>query len=330
MKQHISLSGQFRIVKKSSDNQVLFDSGVLNNLLLDTGLDYFGLNHSNNIMRYLGVGTGNSVPTETQTKLDKIVAVGMETNTTFKNDYDPARDGEYYTPSRTSKYIFRGLNNINIAELGLVKDSNVSEDNTAYTRALIKDDSGRPLVITVLQGEVLEVYYTLKMVYRLQEKETRIALSDGRGGTRGFVKSNIKLAGVGGTNIGGSANYGFIVGFPLIPSSLGNNPVGIWEEPTLGTFQATPTGKLAMYLMNGGRVYTGQKDYVSKSYKKNLYMEISEDYNIPKLGALIFYSTMGFYQISFANESDNSPIDKNRTRTFRVELEISWGRDNRE
>lgn len=329
MKQHISLSGQFRIVKKSSDNQVLFDSGVLNNLLLDTGLDYFGDNTGDyNILQNLAIGTGNSEPTPTQTRLDAIIAISNSVNTTYKNDYDSERDGEYYTPSKTCEYIFNNLNNVNIAEIGLVNGTNTS-NYTAYTRALIKDDSGRPLVITVLQGEVLEVYYTLKMTYHLKEKETRIALSDGRGGTKGFVKCHLKLAGVGGTNIGGSANYGFIVGFPLVPSSHGNNPVGIWEEPILGTFQATPTGKFARYLNNGGRVYTGQKDYVSKSYKKSLYMEISEDFDLPKIGALIFYTTMGFYQISFANESDNSPIDKNRTRTFRVELEISWSRDSR-
>lgn len=328
MKQHIALSGQFRIVKKSADNQVLFDSGTLNNLLLDTGLDFFGSTHSENMMRYLGIGTGNSEPKSTQTKLDNIIAVSIDAETNFKNDYDPERDGEYYTPSRTAKYVFRDLNNVNITELGLVSNSNASPDNTAYTRALIKDSDGRPLTITVLQGEVLEVYYTLKMVYHLQEKETRIALSDGRGGTRGFVKTVHKLAGVGGANIGGSADYAFIVGYPLIFGSHGNNPTGIWEEPTLGTFQSTPIGQFAAYLMNG-RVYAGQKDYVSKSYKKSLYLEISEDYDLPKIGALIFYTTMGFYQISFANESDNSPINKDRTRTFRVELEISWGRDER-
>lgn len=324
MKQHISLSGQFRIVKKSSDNQVLFDSGVLNNLLLNTGLDYFGDNTgSRNMLSYLAIGTGNSEPTATQNRLDNITAITWGEYHSKKDDYNAERDGEYFTASQTYKYRFEGLNNVNIAELGLVSNT-YAEDYIAYTRALIKDDSGRPLVITVLQGEILEVYYTLKQVHHLKDKAFTIALSDGRGGMRGTVNGVMRLCGVGGLNIGGSANYGEIVGLKL-DTGAGNNVFVSFDNQLLGGITEQPQGN-PTYMHYA---YGGKENYVPKTYKRTLYLTISEYYHLPQLGAIIFLTSMGFYQINFANQ-DGSMIDKNNTRTFTIGLEISWGRDNRE
>lgn len=322
MKQHISLSGQFRIVKKSSDNQVLFDSGVLNNLLLDTGLDYFGDNTGGgNILQNLAIGTGNSEPVVTQNRLDNIIAIVWGNIESQKDDYNAERDGEYFTASQTYKYIFNGLNNVNIAELGLV--SNTDKANyIAYTRALIKDDSGRPLVITVLQGETLEVYYTMKQVYHLKDKAFTIALSDGRGGVRGTVNGVMRLCGVGGLNLGGNADYGRNVGSKL-NGVLWNNDNIAYNTQQLGQVTGEPKGnKTHLY----SRTQNG--NYQARSHKGTKTITIDERNNLPQLGALVIFTTMGFYQISFANQ-DGSMIDKNRTRTFSVTLEISWGRDER-
>lgn len=324
MKQHISLNGQFRIVKKSSDNQVLFDSGVLNNLLLDTGLDYFGDNTGGgNILQNLAIGTGNSKPITTQNRLDNVVAIKSGSHHSKKDDYNAERDGEYFTASQTYKYVFDGLNNVNIAELGLASSTHMGL-YIAYTRALIKDESGRPLVITVLQGETLEVYYTMKQVYHLKDKAFTIALSDGRGGVRGTVNGVMRLCGVGGLNLGGNASYGGIVGMKLNVGA-GNNAPASFNGQTLGKVTEKPTST-PTYLHSA----RGSKgNYITQSYKNTVTLLITESYNLPQIGAIMFLTTMGFYQISFANQ-DGSMIDKNRTRTFSVTLEISWGRDNRE
>lgn len=325
MKQHIALSGQFRIVKKSSDNQVLFDSGELNNLLLDTGLDYFGDNTgSQNMLQYLAIGTGNSEPIATQNRLDNVVKITYGQQHNYKDDYDENRDGEYFTASQTYKYRFEGLNNINIAELGLVSNDYNLNDYIAYTRALIKDNNGRPLVITVLEGEILEVYYTLKQVFHLQDKTEKIPLSDGRGGTRGTATCLMRLCGVGGLNIGGSAGYGTCVGLKL-EGGAGNNAPVAFDNQTLGNVKEQPTGS-PTYLHYA---WASKAEYRQKSHKRQITYFISEYYNLPQLGAVILLSTMGFYQISFTND-DGSMIDKNNTRSFSITLEISWGRDNRE
>lgn len=324
MKQHIALSGQFRIVKKSADNQVLFDSGVLNNLLLDAGLDYFGDNTGDrNMLNYLAIGTGNSEPIATQNRLDNVVSIKNGGHYSKKDDYNAERDGEYFAASQTYKYVFDGLNNVNITELGLVS-STTKTNYIAYTRALIKDDVGRPLVITVLQGEILEVYYTLKQVHHLKDKEFRIALSDGRGGQRGNVDCLMRLCGVGGLNIGGSASYGGIVGNKL-KAEAGNNSHVAFDSQTLGKVTEQPQGA-PTYVHYAS---SSKADYVPRSYKNTLTLTISEYYDLTQLGAIIFLTTMGFYQISFSNEGDNSMIDKNNKRTFSITLEISWGRDER-
>lgn len=321
MKQHISLSGQFRIVKKSSDNQVLFDSGELNNLLLDTGLDYFGDNTGeSNILRYLAVGTGNSTPTITQNSLDNAVAVAYGAEHSRKDDYDAVRDGDYHTASRTYKYRLTNLRNVNIAELGLVSGTDLKK-YIAYTRALIKDDRGRPLVITVLDGEILEVYYTIKQVYHLVDKEVRLPLLDGRGGQRGFVRCLMRLCSVG-TSSNTSASYGAMVGQKLNWYS-GHN-FSVFNSQVLGAIAGIPQGR-----RSSSSSYTIAKgNYIAQSCKNTLTLTIADTFDSPELGAMMFVSTMGMYQISFTND-DGSMIDKNRTRTFSITLEFSWGRDER-
>lgn len=323
MKQHIALSGQFRIVKKSADNQVLFDSGTLNNLLLDTGLDYFGDNTGgDNILNYLAIGTGNSEPITTQNSLDNVIAIKGGSSYNYQDNYDAERDGEYFTASQTYKYVFDDLNNVNIAELGLVS-STYAEDYIAYTRALIKDESGRPLVITVLQGETLEIFYTLKQVYHLKDKEFAIALSDGRGGVRGTVNGVMRLCGVSGLHLGGSADYGRNVGSKLNNEWWNNSHIA-YNTQQLGQVNGEPKGNRT-YLYSG----TQNGNYQARSYKGTKTITIDERNNLTQLGALVIFTTMGFYQISFSNEGDNSMINKNNKRTFSITLEISWGRDER-
>lgn len=176
----------------------------------------------------------------------------------------------------------------------------------------------------VLQGEILEVYYTLKQVHHLKDKDFTIALSDGRGGVRGTVNGVMRLCGVGGLNLSGSASYGGIVGRKLEMKAGNNVPVS-FDNQGLGGFTSMPVGNATyMHYADGSKA-----DYIPKSHKNTLTLLINEHYHLPQLGAIIFLTSMGFYQISFANQ-DGSMIDKNNTRTFSVGLEISWGRDNRE
>lgn len=326
MKEDILLSGQFRIVKKSQNGQVLFDSGELNNLLLDTGLDYFGDDTGrNNMLAYLAIGTGNSEPVVTQNRLDTAVAIRSGAYHSHKDDYDEVRDGEYFTTSQTYKYRFDGLNNVNIAELGLVNSATIS-NYIAYTRALIKDDTGRPLVITVLQGEILEVYYTLKQVFRLQDKQFRLALSDGRGGTRGFVNCTMRLCGVGMPIVYESLGYGKLVGAKA-DGGVGNITSIVFAHQDLAQVTAIPN-RVTNQITKGTAPVT-KSDYQIKSFKRVVNFLIPENYNLPKLGLMVLPTTMGFYQVSFSNENDNTMIDKNNTRTFSIGIELTWSRDNR-
>lgn len=129
---------------------------------------------------------------------------------------------------------------------------------------------------------------------------------------------------VGGLNLGGNASYGGIVGMKLNVGA-GNNAPASFNGQTLGKVTEKPTST-ATYLHSA----RGSKgNYIAQSYKNTVTLLITESYNLPQIGVIMFLTTMGFYQISFANQ-DGSMIDKNRTRTFSVTLEISWGRDNRE
>lgn len=323
MRQHISLSGQFRIVKRNNSGQITFDSGELNNLILDTGLDFFGNQSPDSVfLSYLALGTGNSKPTHSQNRLDNIVAVSYGYEHSKKDDYNEERDGEYFTASRTYKYVFNNLDNVNISELGLVSTYYFS-DYTAYTRALIKDADGRPTVITVLPGEVLEVFYTIKQVFHLQDKTFQLNLSDGRGGTRGIVNCVMRLSNVGGSYVNWDFSYGSHVG-KKARLEVSSGVVYTYNSQELSNVKGEPKGRF--YYVDRCREIAGA--YQSGTYKKSSTLLISEYHNLTKIGAILIPSTMGLYQISFADEHGEM-LKKSNAQTFSITLEFSWGRDER-
>lgn len=320
MKQEIFLSGQFRVVKKDASGNVLFDSGMVKNLILDTGLDFFGGN-GGNIMSCLALGSGNSKPINSQNKLDNLVAVSGRREHEKKFDYNEARDGEYYTVGRTCRYRFDNLNNVNISELGLIDKSSISVASRgyiAYTRALIKDGQGRPTTITVLSGEILDVYYTINQVFYLRDVVGVVNLSDGRGGSRGTINYIMRLARVG---VGNYANY---VG-DIFKDAVTYSHHRVFENQTLGTVQATPSG--ASKSITSGFSHTLDA-YITGSYKRKLTINLSVNDDYPVIGSMVLITTMGFYQVSLARE-DGGTIGKTTEQTFSITLEVSWARDAR-
>lgn len=112
---------------------------IKKNLILNQGMDFFGGNNGGSMMIYCVIGSGNSQPSYTQTKLDTAVAGVSGDAYSTKYDYDAARDGNLYKTNRVKKYSFPGLDNVNISELGLASTYNSTTSYFLCTRALIKD-----------------------------------------------------------------------------------------------------------------------------------------------------------------------------------------------
>ena len=307
MNTNIGTAGEFRCVVKRADGSTKIDTGYQKNLILNQGLDFFGGDKGTDMMAYCVIGSGNSQPIYTQNKLDTAITGVVGSVASYKYDYDAARDGNLYKANKVCKYSFTGLNNVNISEVGLA--SNYSNTTTYYlcTRALIKDSQGSPTTITVLSGEILEVYYKLWAIYDTTDKTGQINVLDGAGNQ---VPYNYKARLM---KVGDAAYSGYV-------NSLSRD----WKKQYLYSgdlvaIAGTPSGEL--YSSASLQV----SPYVLGSYKSVYSFEVATSAGNGKIRTYAL-EVLGYWQIRFGSVANDSPITKTNTQTLSIPIEVSWGR----
>ena len=304
MNTNIGMTGEFRCVVKKSDGSTKIDTGYQKNLILNQGLDFFGGGKGADMMAYCVIGSGNSQPVYTQNKLDTAITGVVGSLDSYKYDYDAARDGNLYKTNTVCKYSFTGLNNVNISEVGLA--SNYSNKTTYYlcTRALIKDSQGNPTTITVLSGEILEVYYKLWAIYDTTDKTGQINVLDGAGNQAPYnYKARLMKV--------GDAAYSGYVSFLSRKQYL--------YSGDLVAITGTPSGEL--YSSSSLQV----SPYVLGSYKSVYSFEVAISAGNGKIRTYAL-AVLGYWQIRFGSVADDSPITKTSTQTLSIPIEVSWGR----
>lgn len=307
MQANMGMAGEFRCVVKRADGSTKIDTGYQKNLILNQGLDFFGGGKGTDMMAYCVIGSGNSQPIYTQNKLDTAITGVVGSVASYKYDYDAARDGNLYKANKVCKYSFTGLNNVNISEVGLA--SNYSNTTTYYlcTRALIKDSQGNPTTITVLSGEILEVYYKLWAIYDTTDKTGQINVLDGAGNQ---VPYNYKARLM---KVGDTAYSGYV-------NSLSRD----WKKQYLYSgdlvaITGTPSGEL----YSSGDLQVSP--YVLGSYKSVYSFEVATSAGNGKIRTYAL-EVLGYWQIRFGSVADDSPITKTSTQSLTIPVEVSWGR----
>lgn len=198
-------SGEFKIIHKDKDGNIKQELDWQPNMLLENGLkclfnDANTIPYTNagnlispsisysHIPKYLVIGTGNSDPAYNQIKLDNATHIVYWNHENGIGDADVetpdvAEHSGYLKVSQTFKYSFNTFTeNLNITEIGLCAYYEGDITTTGYyvlgTRALIKDRTGTPLPITVLTGEILEVYYKVNTYIDTRRKTGSFTLTD--------------------------------------------------------------------------------------------------------------------------------------------------------
>lgn len=314
---HIGLCGEVRAVVLKADGGVKVDTGYIPNVITELGLDFIGRGSSNNssewMLTYCAIGTGNSQPQPSNGKLDNAIAVATYKSYSGKEDYNP-EDGDIYKVSSTAFYRFTDLKNVNIAEVGLSDGSGLKSG--VYTRTLITDSSGASTTITVLEGEVLELYYRLWQVHDLKDVTGVIEASiDGNKVPYNYI---VRRAGVGGANIGGSWTYRSSVG--SVYWLAGNNSrVTAWSGD-IGSITGMPGGR--------GGWSLGSSYHRSDLGVYEATIDISADITTfsGDLRSLLVITGLGAYQIRFGSVDGDLPISKSDKEVLKFGLSISWGR----
>lgn len=316
MQANMGMAGEFRCVVKRADGSTKIDTGYQENLILNQGLDFFGGGKGTDMMSYCVIGSGNSQPVYTQNKLDTAITGVSGATFSTKYDYDASRDGNLYKTNKVCKYSFTGLNNVNISELGLASVYNSISNYFLCTRALIKDSQGNPTTITVLSGEILDIYYKLWAVYDITDKTGQMSVLDGVGGS---VTYNYKtrLANVGLTDAF-AKNIGFAMETRLMYWELRTSePVAITSAPYTSDYPNSAYPPVA-------------SSYTNSSYKRTYTYTAPVSLHNQGNRTLFLTSGLTYYyilwQIRFGSVANDSPITKTNTQTLSLPIEFSWGR----
>lgn len=312
MQANIGMAGEFRVVVKRVDGSTKIDTGYQKNLILNQGLDFFGGGNGSDMMNCCVIGSGNSQPVYTQNKLDTAIQGVFGANFSTKYDYDAARDGNLYKTNKVNKYSFTGLNNVNVSELGLASTYSNATTYFLCTRALIKDSQGNPTTITVLSGEILEVYYKLWAVFDTTDKIGQINLLDGVGGSVAY-NYKCRIANVGDRLYADIARYiNFVVN--------NNSAYLYYNNEDIATINSKPSGSSATVSS-----YTANP-YNAGDYKKTYNLTYGVGIANGKVRTLLPYMIGMMWQIRFGSVADDSPINKTNTQTLSIPIEFSWGR----
>lgn len=307
----VGIAGQARFVVLNADGTVKADTGFQDNLILNQGLDFFGGGKGGAINNSCVIGSGNSVPAVTQTKLDAFIAIANGTDVTSDYSYVDEGDG-LYKMWEQKKYRFTGLGDVNIGEAGLASQGTTSSNYYLTTRVLTKDGVGTPTSISLKTGETLDIYYKFHKVIDTTDKSFVINALDGDGGTVPYnVVIRPQYVGVKDKNdisavvadrwylSVGTADLSAITTSPTAVSSVINTI-------SVDAYVPGQMKRILTYPLSLGDANLAIRTMSSGS------------------GGLSFMFAP--FQMRLGRVSDDAPLTKTNKDTLTIPLEFSWGR----
>lgn len=310
---NIGLVGEVRCVVTKEDGTVKIDTGFQKNLILNQGLDFYGGGNGTDMFHRCLVGTGNSVPTPTQNRLDLPVGIAAGASFSVKYDYTP-REDNLYLAEITYRYTFSSIGNVNISEVGLASNGTTTANAYMCTRALIKDASGNPTVISVLNTEKLQVYYKLTAVYSTLDVSHQIQYT---GADNVTVDCNaiVRLS-LAGSN---DSPYSIALLAPFAPSNS-NLARGQTYKGGLGGLTWGPSDA------NSVAESVDIDTYVLGSYKSTFRYNYNLSDSNGSTRCVKVLTTIGCWQVEYKQVINGKPITKTSKDTMVIPFEVSWGR----
>lgn len=318
----VGFAGEFRIVISDETGNVKKDTGYQKNLILNQGLDFLGGNKGSIINNYCVIGSGNSSPTITQTQLD--AAIAITNGLSSASDYSYVDKGDnLYRMWEEKRYRFEGLQDVNISEVGLASQGNIST-YWLTTRALIKDSLGNPTAITIKAGEVLDVYYKIHKVIDLQDKTFVVNMLDGDGGS---IPYNVVIrpteVGLSDKNTVSSAisqvGKATYAGDLFISAGVAELVPPNVTQPSESTYDLRGQGSVLSF-----------SGYSGGSNKRRLNVNIplavaNRSFKRIRFGGKSFTNFFPF-NARFSSVDGDLPITKTAQYTLSMAFEYSWGR----
>lgn len=261
------------------------------NLITNGGLDRIGSGDS--FLNFIQVGTGNTLPTVTDTSMTNFRAATSTTTPTAPDTSICANSAPYYTEYQMSKRFAAGEATGNLAEVGVAWGAGA---NTLFSHALILDTGGNPTTISLANDEILDVQYTLRV---------NAPTVDVTATVNGYTTTT-RAARVTDTNTWKAHGFSLWWG-------------SVFSTQTLGDVTSMPSGQ-SYSQVTGGTVFD---TYVSGTYSRTGSSTFHLDYgNAPGgIGSAFLIVGFGAWQLSF-----DPVIPKDNTKQLVLNWTTSWTR----
>lgn len=275
------------------------------NLVLNTGLDQMSKGvHINRVC----VGSGNSIPVETQARLDFFVASTSTYNSSAKASSQTVTMPYYHSSQFTFRF-GQGVAAGNLSEIGL------GWSNTElWNRALILDSNGNPTTITVLSNEFLDVAVEIRVYPKLTDTVMQFNLRDNKNNITSVHTATIR------PNFRSTITANFFANKVRIGTS---SPV---SAP--GTLSVYPSSSIIGDMLTNitGGATSGAASSVESqdTYPTTRSTRASFTSAITQSGEhsiLLIPTTLSTYKVLI-----EPPIPKNNTETLKHSFVLSWDR----
>lgn len=310
----IGFAGRFEFVASGGARGEVKLAEMDNNIT-NAGLDRIGVG---SIADWCRVGSGNRPAVNGDTTL---VSQTAETDstltwTTFYEPGPPPRSAVKRT-YRFAKGVATGTHTeVGIGWKDIINDQEV---NGLWSRALIKDEKGDQLSITVLSDEVLDVIYTLYMYLDLTDD------------VKQFVYKGVNRKAT--TRFSDVSRHGFM--YSVMIFGLPAGTVGGWAHSWFGGAESVLGDVYTPPTMSPGGDYTtlygkSMATYVNGSHEREctwIIPDTSYTYD-NKIGVIVVTPHHGQYiggTLDVKTQFE-PPLEKDYTEEFTYTGKISWGR----
>ena len=311
-------AGELRCIVKKKDGSTVQDTGYQKNMFLNTGLDFFGGGHGDDIFANCLVGSGDTAPEATQTKLISFVAKHNSMEAT-DNGTEPYLSGDDdFKAWRSSTYRFEGISGKSISEVGLASEFTSKDEYHLCTRALIKSAEGAPISITLKDDEVLEITYRIWQVFELSDKDFSIKITDDIGGEK-LYKAKCRLSGIGDEGAYYESKVGMVFAKDTEYASETYSEFYSYAGD-IGEVTGVPNINM------GAAASVTLSDYEEGTYTRDMSIFFGlDDARFPVRSVLV-PTTMGNYQIQYGSKDGDDPIPKSKNDTLTVPIRFTWAR----
>lgn len=168
------IEGYFIVELVDAKTQKVKQRLEFKNLLTDVALNSLGAGtwSLGNLVQYMGVGTGSTVPAVTDTTLvSQVARTNFNQGFADVSGFGPSNTYVYY---RIVRVFIETEANGNLTEVGMFQ-TNVA--GTMFTRQLLKDGTGTPTVITKTSADQLRITYEYRLAVPITDNGGTINIS---------------------------------------------------------------------------------------------------------------------------------------------------------